>query len=47
MKAWMFLRRAALLALAGALLGLAGCHTVSGFGQDMSEAGHAIKKAAE
>lgn len=36
MKAWMFGRRAALLALAGAPLG-----------QDMSDAGHAIKKAAE
>jgi len=40
-------RRAALVALAGALLGLAGCNTVAGFGQDMSDAGHAIKKAAE
>ncbi|MGG1949138.1 entericidin A/B family lipoprotein [Trinickia sp. NRRL B-1857] len=47
MKAWMFWRRAALLALAGALLGLAGCNTMAGFGQDMSDAGHAIKKAAE
>jgi predicted small secreted protein len=26
---------------------IAGCNTVSGFGQDMSEAGTAIKKAAE
>jgi entericidin A len=47
MKALMFWRRAALLALAGALLGLAGCNTMAGFGQDMSDAGHAIKKAAE
>ena len=47
MKAWMFWRRAALVALAGALLGLAGCNTVAGFGQDMTDAGHAIKKAAE
>jgi entericidin A len=45
MKLW---RRAAALALAGALLGaLTACNTVAGFGQDMSEAGHAIKKAAE
>jgi len=43
----MFWRRAALLALAGALLSLAGCNTMAGFGQDMSDAGHAIKKAAE
>ena len=47
MKAWMFWRRSALLALAGVLLGLAGCNTMAGFGQDMSDAGHAIKKAAE
>jgi len=48
MKSW---RRAAALVLAGALLGALGaltaCNTVAGFGQDMSEAGHAIKKAAE
>jgi entericidin A len=43
----MFGRRAALLALAGVLLGLAGCNTMAGFGQDMTDAGHAIKKAAE
>ncbi len=47
MKAWTFWRRAASIALAGALLGLVGCHTVAGFGQDMDDAGHAIKKAAE
>jgi entericidin A len=47
MKALAFWRRAALLTLAGALLGLAGCNTVAGFGQDMSDAGHAIKKAAD
>jgi predicted small secreted protein len=44
LKVW---RRAALFAMAGALLGLAGCNTVAGFGQDMSDAGHAIKKAAD
>ena len=27
--------------------GLAGCNTMAGFGQDMSDAGHAIKKAAD
>ncbi|RKP47425.1 entericidin A/B family lipoprotein [Trinickia fusca] len=47
MKAKKFWCRAALIAIAGALLGLAGCNTMAGFGQDMSEAGHAIKKAAE
>ncbi|WP_207004699.1 entericidin A/B family lipoprotein [Trinickia mobilis] len=47
MKALTIWRRAALFALAGALLGLAGCNTVAGFGQDMSDAGHAIKKAAD
>ncbi|MBU6488527.1 MAG: entericidin A/B family lipoprotein [Burkholderiales bacterium] len=47
MKAWTFWRRAASIALVGALLGLAGCNTVAGFGQDMTDAGHAIKKAAE
>ena len=40
-------RHAALLMLAGVLFGLAGCNTVSGFGQDMTDAGHAIKKAAD
>ena len=47
MKTATLWRRAALLALAGALLGLAACNTVAGFGQDVSDAGHAIKKAAE
>jgi entericidin A len=47
MKAMAFWRRAALLAIAGAVMGLAGCNTVAGFGQDMSDAGHAIKKAAD
>jgi entericidin A len=42
-----FLRRTVLLALAGMLVGLAGCNTVAGFGQDMDDAGHAIKKAAD
>ncbi|MCX4164100.1 MULTISPECIES: entericidin A/B family lipoprotein [Paraburkholderia] len=40
-------RRTVLLALTGMLLGLAGCNTVAGFGQDMDDAGHAIKKAAD
>ncbi|WP_133646655.1 entericidin A/B family lipoprotein [Paraburkholderia flava] len=47
MKTSTFWRRAALLMLTGMLVGLAGCNTVSGFGQDMSDAGHAIKKAAD
>jgi len=47
MKAFTFGRRVVSCVLAGALLSLAGCNTVSGFGQDMSDAGHAIKKAAE
>jgi entericidin A len=47
MKAFTFWRRVAICVLAGALLSLVGCNTVSGFGQDMSDAGHAIKKAAE
>lgn len=33
--------------VAGMFGGLGACNTVSGFGQDMSEAGHALKKAAE
>lgn len=48
MDALKFLRLAAAwAALAGSIAGLAGCNTVAGFGQDMSEAGHAIRKAAE
>ena len=48
MSALTFWRRAAAWAvLAGAIAGLAACNTVAGFGQDMSDAGHAIKKAAE
>jgi predicted small secreted protein len=47
MTALNFWRRAALFAVAGALFGLAGCNTMAGFGQDMSDAGHAIKKAAD
>ena len=47
MKAFTFWRWIMSCVLAGALLSLVGCNTVSGFGQDMSDAGHAIKKAAE
>ncbi|HEX7684212.1 MAG TPA: entericidin A/B family lipoprotein [Trinickia sp.] len=47
MNARMLCRWAASVALAGALLSLLGCNTVAGFGQDMSDAGHALKKAAE
>jgi entericidin A len=47
MKAWTVLRLATCAALAGVLVGVVGCNTMAGFGQDMSDAGHAIKKAAE
>lgn len=30
-----------------AMLGLAGCNTVSGAGKDVSSAGHAVTKAAK
>jgi entericidin A len=40
-------RRIAWLALASGWLGLAACNTVAGFGQDVSDAGHALKKAAD
>ena len=36
------LRRVALGTLAGLLLGLAGCNTVHGFGEDMSHLGNSI-----
>ncbi|WP_433695726.1 entericidin A/B family lipoprotein [Paraburkholderia phenoliruptrix] len=41
------LRRFALGALAGLLLGLTGCNTVHGFGQDMSHLGNSISNHAE
>lgn len=48
MSALKFWRRAAAwITLAGVVAGLAACNTMQGFGEDMSEAGHAIKKAAE
>jgi entericidin A len=47
MKAWAFSRLAACATLAGVLVGVAGCNTMAGFGQDVSDTGHAIKKAAE
>nr|WP_323119958.1 entericidin A/B family lipoprotein [Burkholderia alba] len=37
----------AVATLAGLAFGLAGCHTVAGMGEDLSAAGHAIKKAAD
>jgi predicted small secreted protein len=40
-------RLLAALAVAGAVFGLAGCNTVAGFGQDVSAAGSALKRAAE
>ncbi|CAH2803365.1 MAG: Entericidin A/B family protein [uncultured Paraburkholderia sp.] len=41
------LRCFALGALAGLLLGLTGCNTVHGFGQDMSHLGNSISNHAE
>ena len=40
------LRRFALGTLAGLLLGLAGCNTVHGFGEDMSHLGNSISSHA-
>jgi predicted small secreted protein len=36
-----------LFALSGATLVLSGCHTIAGAGEDVSHAGHAVKKAAD
>ncbi|AOJ71090.1 entericidin [Burkholderia sp. MSMB617WGS] len=47
MKASIFRRVAALLALTGFVLGLAGCNTVAGMGEDINAAGRAIKRAAD
>jgi len=41
-----FLRRFALAALAGLLLGLAGCNTVHGFGEDLQHLGGSISNKA-
>lgn len=30
-----------------AMLGLAACHTTAGFGQDMSQGGHALTNSAD
>jgi len=38
---------AALLALAGLVLGVAGCNTVAGAGADVKAAGGAVEKAAQ
>ncbi|MBP0592073.1 entericidin A/B family lipoprotein [Paraburkholderia sp. LEh10] len=40
-------RRFALAALAGLLLGLAGCNTVHGFGEDLQHLGGAISEKAK
>jgi predicted small secreted protein len=45
MKAGIFLRRAALLSLAGVLLALTGCNTVAGFGQDISSSARTVQHA--
>ncbi|CAG4898836.1 entericidin A/B family lipoprotein [Paraburkholderia gardini] len=42
-----WLRRLALGSLAAALLGLAGCNTVHGFGEDMSHLGNSISNHAD
>ncbi len=41
------LRRLALAALAGLLLGVTGCNTVHGFGEDMQHLGGAISNSAK
>ncbi|MEM5345762.1 entericidin A/B family lipoprotein [Paraburkholderia azotifigens] len=41
-----FLRRFALATLAGLLLGLAGCNTVHGFGEDLQHLGGSISDKA-
>jgi len=38
---------AALVLLAGFVLGLAGCNTIEGIGQDVQAGGRAIEKAAK
>lgn len=46
-NASVFWRIAAAFALAGFVLGLAGCNTVAGVGEDLNAAGRAIKRAAD
>jgi entericidin B len=42
------MRKIALLALmAGAMLTTTACNTISGMGQDLSSAGHAVSKSAD
>jgi predicted small secreted protein len=36
-----------LIALSGAVLLLGACHTISGAGQDVSQAGQAVEKSAD
>ena len=43
----MLKRIAALLALSGIVLGVAGCNTVEGAGRDIKATGNAIEKAAD
>lgn len=47
MTAKNIVRLAAALAMTGALFSLSGCNTVAGFGQDVSAAGNALKRAAD
>lgn len=37
----------AIFVLAGAAMTLSACHTTAGFGEDMSQAGHALTNSAE
>lgn len=46
-NASVFRRIAAAFALAGCVLGLAGCNAVAGVGEDLNAAGRAIKRAAD
>ena len=43
----MLTKLAALALLAGIVLGLAGCNTIEGIGQDVQAGGRAIEKAAK
>jgi len=44
-EVYMFGRGVAILLLMGALLSLAGCNTVAGFGQDISDSARTVQHA--